>query len=73
MDAALIAEARALGDAVTRVKRAGLVVEPAALAPATRRLAYAFARHEAARRAAAPPAAGAPAARRIGFPYPGAR
>ena len=77
MDAALTAEAHALGDAVARLRRVGLVVEPAALAPATRRLAYAFVRHEAARlavvEAAAPDEPPAAARPRIGFPYPGAR
>ena len=69
MDAALTAEAHALGDAVARLRRVGLVVEPAALSPATRRLAYAVVRHEAARLTAAV----APAPRRIGFAYPNAR
>ena len=57
-DAALVAQAEALGDAVARLRRVGLVVEPAVLSPENRRLAYAFVRHEAAR---------------IGFAYPNAR
>ena len=71
MDAALAAEAHALRDAVARLRQVGLVVEAAALAPASRRAAYAFVRLEAAR--AARPEAPAPARPPIGFPYPGAR
>ena len=71
MDAALAAEALALRDAVARLQRAGLVVEAAALAPPSRRAAYAFVRLEATR--AAQPEAPAPARPPIGFPYPGAR
>ncbi len=73
MDAALATEALALRDTVARLDRLGLVVDPAALAPATRRAAYAAARLEAARLEAAGPAAAAPARPRIGFAYPNAR
>ncbi len=75
-DAALVARAEELGDAVARLRRLGLVVEPAALSPANRRLAYAVVRREAARLGAvgaAPAAAPAPAPARIGFAYPNAR
>ena len=74
--AALVAEAEELGDAVARLRRVGLVVEPAALSPANRRIAYALVRHEAARLQpvdATPAAAPAIPLTRIGFAYPNAR
>ena len=75
-DAALVAQGHALGDAVARLRRLGLVVDPAALSPANRRIAYALVRHEAARLQAVdatPAAAPAIPLTRIGFAYPTAR
>jgi len=68
MDAKLIADARALCDTVRRLERVGLVVEPAALSPASRRAAFAVQRAPAGRGLDAPPALP-----RIGFAYPAAR
>jgi len=68
MDAKLIADARALRDTARRLARVGLVLEPAALSPASRRAAFAV------QRAPAGPGPDVrPERPRIGFAYPAAR
>jgi hypothetical protein len=76
MDATLEVKAQALEDAVVRLRRIGLILDPAVLSQEHRRIAYTYVRLGAAQLDAGEAShTGVPAATPpgIGFAYPNAR